>query len=440
MAETHEPSQQRGEFTHAPVPPEQRIAWWTIALVKIGIVLALPGFLVGVQIGSSMGLRNGAIAFFAGAAILAAIASLTATVAAKSHLSTSMITQFPFGRIGARAINLILAVSLIGWFAVTAELFGDTLAQMLSATWEVQISSRVFTFAGGVLMVATTMFGFKAISRLADLAVPLLLLLLVIITWLAIKDHSLSELLAYGGNGTASALGIGISAVVGGPSVGTIIFPDIARFARSANHGRFAAVFTYTVCLPVMFMMVAIASIATKESNLMMLMLALGLGGVALLFLVFKAWTTNVGNLYSSSLFFSALIRTAPFRLIVLGVGALGTLGALFGLTQYFVPFLLVLGVSIPPIAGIYVTDFFLRGQVFDVDDLKIRPAIGVPAFIAWAAGIGTATLSIRGVLTLTGIPSCDSILVAAATYLAIVFFSRRRLHHQSAGQTVASE
>ncbi|RVT92977.1 cytosine permease [Sphingomonas crocodyli] len=415
------------EFTNAPVPINNRISWWTIALIKIGVVLALPGFLIGAQIGHSMGLRNGMIAFFGGAAILAIIAMLTATVAAQTHLATSVITQFPFGRVGARVINLILGITLIGWFAVTAEIFGSTLAQMATSILTIHIPEKVGTVIGGLLMVGTTMFGFKAISRLADLAVPLLLILLLVITWLAIRDHSLATLLAYRGTGQTS-IGVSISAVVGGASVGTIIFPDIARFARSANHGRGAAVFTYGLCLPLMFVMVAVASVATGERNIMVLMLALGLGGITLAFLVFKAWTTNVANLYSSSLFFSTLLPRFRFRFVVLGVGALGIASATLGLTQHFVPFLLVLGITIPPIAGIYVTDYQLRGRRLDIAVLASNPKIGIPAFCAWGGGIAIAGLSSsNSVLTLTSIPSCDSIIVAAALYAALHFCTQGR-------------
>ncbi len=411
-------TENNAEFTHSPVPQDRMINAWQIALIKIGIVIALPGFMAGAQIGYQMGLTRSTLTFFAGSFILAALAAATATVGARSHLPTSMITQFAFGRIGSRVINLILGISLLGWFGVTAELFGNTLAKVVADLWQVEPGEIVFTLVGGSLMVLTTIFGFKALSKLANLAVPVLFVGLLIISYLACRDKSLASLLVAPLG--ATSLGVGISAIVGGPSVGTVIFPDLVRFAKSVNHGRAAAVMSYGIGFPLILVFVALASIATGQKDLLLIMIGLGLGVPALLFLVFTAWTTNAGNLYSSSLFISNLLPRAPYRQIVLGAGMVGVAIALLKLTENFIPFLVALGISIPPIAGIYVADFFLRDQKLDVSRLPASPAIRPTAFMAWGLGILVAYLALKDVLILTTIPSVDSILVAALGYLGM--------------------
>lgn len=425
------------EFTGSRVPDDQTTSGWRIALIKIGIVIALPGFLTGAEIGFQLGLANAAVAVIGGCLVLAALCSLTGTVAAKSRLPTAVITQFAFGRVGAKMVNLILAITLIGWFAVTLELFADTLGKIFTATPAVEFGGTAFVLGGGLLMMLTTIFGFKALTKLSNLAVPLMFLVLVVMAYLTAAGSSLEQLLSAPG-GTTS-LGFAISAVVGGPAAGTVIFPDIARFARSPNHGRVAACISYGVGMPLILLLVGITAIATGEKDLVMIMLGLGLGVPALIFLIFTAWTTNAGNLYSGSLFLSTILFRLPHNYIVVIGGILGICFALFGLTDHFIPFLVALGIAVPPIAGIYVTDFFLRGQKLDIDELSTNSIIRVPAFICWGCGIVIALMSARGLLTITSVPACDSILVSASLFFVIKHFSV--LLHKSKGEkSLASE
>ncbi len=221
--------------------------------------------------------------------------------------------------------------------------------------------------------------------------------------------------------------GQGITAVIGGFIVGAVILPDYCRYVRNTGHGLFAAILHFGIAYPLILLMLAVVAIHSGEKNFINIMTAMGLGVIGLLVLVFATWTTNTGNLYSNSLVLKTIFTRVPQWLIVIVAGALGTLLAVIGITHYFIGFLIFLGISIPPIAGIYIADyFFVHKRNYEVSSLKKQPAIAYPAFIAWIIAALVAYLTTYELFTLTSIPACDAIVVAFVLYLAEHKFRKR--------------
>ena len=121
------------------------------------------------------------------------VALMTMTIGATSRLSTYMLVQFPFGRLGGRIVSFLLSITLFGWFGVTLMLFAQACRQTVIEIFGVDWQLASFTLAGSVLMVGTTIFGFRAIERLARVAVPLLAVLLIVGVYQVLTDSSLLE-------------------------------------------------------------------------------------------------------------------------------------------------------------------------------------------------------------------------------------------------------
>ena len=407
------------EYSRAAVPASARVSGWRVALIKLGIVIALPGFIMGAQIGATLGLKLGGISVLIGGAMLMIMAMLTGTVAARSGLSTSLITQFAFGRFGGRFVNAVLAATLLGWFGVTAQIFGESLQSIMTSLHMTVWPAQVYIILGGGLMVLTTIFGFSALQKLSDIAIPLLLIVLLLATYRSLQIQPLDHLLALAG--PQSKLGIGISAVVGGLATSICVFPDLSRFARSPGQARLAAGLTFGLGLPFILILAAITSIVAGERDIILILTTLGLGLPALLLLVFKAWATNSGNLYSASLGMATIFRKFTQAHIVIGGGTIGVVLAALGITTHLIPFLLVLSICIPSIAGIYVADFFLlRAGQYDLEQLTREKPVAYQAFAAWAIGIAVATATSHGLITLSGMPAADSILISFGLYLLL--------------------
>ena len=181
------------DYDRSAVPDGKTVSGWRIALIKTGIVIALPAFFSGAEIGTALGLADSCLVIIAAAFLLALLAALTGTVGASSRLSTSMILQFSFGPVGAKIVNLVLALTLLGWFGVTTALFGHTLNDLAERALTIQTAPAVYMLLGGLLMIGTTVFGFKALQKLSDLVVPLLLVGLVLVAYIASQQGELQS-------------------------------------------------------------------------------------------------------------------------------------------------------------------------------------------------------------------------------------------------------
>ena len=405
------------DHSREPVPVVESVSGWRVAMVIVGFAITLPLMITGSQVGLALGLRDAMLAFLAGGLVLTVIGSATAVVAAGTRLSTYKILEFAFGRLGAKIVSGVLALTLFGWYGVTAELFGRALSGSAADIYGFELPVMLGTVVGSVLMVAVTVFGFKALEKLSLLAVPLLVLFLAIVV-----ARSL------GGGGAASAgngdltLGLATSIVVGAYIVGAVLVPDLCRYARSIGHGVLAIVLSLGLGLPGILAAAAIPSLATQEADLVRIMLGLGLGVPALCVIVFATWTSNANNLYSMSLGLAAVFERVGKGSLTVAAGIGGTLVAIAGVTEVFIPFLLTLGIAIPPVAGVYLMDYFIvRGHVaytlpMDSTERAVNPA----AFAAWAVATLVGAATARGWISLTHIPACDSFMAAAVIYFLV--------------------
>lgn len=388
----------------------------TIAVVIIGVSITLPAFLVATELIGALGLVDGAVAIVVGAFLTACIGYLTMRVGTETRLSTYSIIRFCFGRAGSHIVNLTLAVTLLGWYGVTVALFGRALSQAVEDASGVLLQPYVLTIAGGALMVATTIYGFRAIDRLSRIAVPLLAALLLYGVWAVLEGASLAELSSAPPRpreGIAS-ISAAISIVIGSFFVGVTLVPDLARFAHGPRDAISGSFLSYGMGFPLVLLLAGLPVLVSAEADLLSSMTNLGLGIPALIVVVFATWTTNINNLYSASLGIARILPKVRDWLITLVSGVIGTLLALAGIMDHFVDFLILLGIIVPPIAGIYLAEYFLiRPTRISVDQLEAVARFRWPAIGVWsiACAIGFAERSFGW--SVTGVIAIDTLLIA---------------------------
>src|SRR5699024_9314138 len=149
----------------------------------------------------------------------------------------------------------------------------------------------------------------------------------------------------------------------------------------------------------------AITFMATNSGDLPAAMISLGLGVPAMIILIAAQWTTNDNNLYSSSLGISNII---PIKkgIIVAICGVVATFFGFLGIADHFEPFLNILGVFVPPVAGILIADYYIvKKQNYEYGPGTVYSQYSWTAFAAWIIA------SIFGYLLTVGIPSVNSIV-----------------------------
>ncbi len=399
-----------------PVAAAERVSGFNIALIIVGITISVPAFIIGGQIMLALGLRGGMAALLLGGLLLATLGSVTMMTGMRSGLSSYALIDRAFGTLGAKGINLLIALTIIGWYSVTADMFGRALHSQLPATGAPP--AWALTLLGSLAMIGTTLFGFRGIDRFSRLVVPLLLAVMLWGVWMVGRHASWEALwlAVRPANSAVPSIAAGASVVAGSLMVGVAIAPDVGRFARSMGHAAAAAGLSYGLASPFVFWLAGLPALLSGEADFLTNLLQLGRLPV-LLVLTFAVWTTNVGNLYSASLAGAQLCPGFSRRTVTLLGGALGTALALSGISNQLIPLMMWLSILIPPIAGIYVIHYWRRGRhQMDVD----RPAarISLSALCAWFIANLAGWLSMTGRIHVTSIVALDSLLVAILAYL----------------------
>jgi cytosine permease len=188
------------ESARLKVREDETVSGWSVGMVIFGICLTLPSLYTGAAAAHNLGIIGTAQAIGIASLVLASMSIPAAIVGAKTRLSSYLIIEFVFGRRGADFVNGLLALTLVGWFAVTAGFFGQTLEIAFSEILGYSPPIWLLTIVSSALILMTTLFGFKAIDRLSLFAVPLLVLFLIYVANLSLASVSFSDLLDIPGN------------------------------------------------------------------------------------------------------------------------------------------------------------------------------------------------------------------------------------------------
>lgn len=402
--------------TTTPVPDDQSVPAYRVAIVCIGVAFTLTGLYMGSEIGLALGLNGGIHAAIIGSVILAVMSIPAAIVGARTRLSTYMIVHSVFGPGGSRVVNFVLALVLIGWYAVTAELFGRTCYLTVAQYFPHSgIPPQVYTIACSLVVTATTVFGFRALDRLSLLVAPLLVALTVYVAYRALGHASWSAIEAV--KGTDLDLSRGISAVVGGMVVNVVLMPDLTRYSRTALDCALISVTGNGVANGGMLVLSMLPALAFGEQDPMKYMAVLNLTSIAFTILVLSTWSVNAVNLYSTGLVTATAFPTTGYGYIVIGTGLAGTALALFGFADRFIDFLVFLGLVVPPIAAVYLADFFLLGRQKLHGGLPEAQLLNVNGLIACGLGAAIGIGLYVAKVSLSGVPTIESFVSSGALY-----------------------
>ena len=399
------------DYALTPVPESERRGFFSISMVMLGFTFFAASMWTGGSLGTGLRLwPDLAITVLAGNLILGVYGALLGYAASATNLSTHILARYAFGVFGSKLPSFMLAVTQIGWFGVGVAMFAYPINRLTG------VPVMPLIVLGGALMTATVVIGFRAIEWISRIAVPAILFLGFWSMARAFADAGgLSALMAIAPSKPMS-FAQGVALGVGSFISGATLTPDFVRFSRSRAGGVGATVIGFTFGNSLMFFFGALGAMATGMADTSEVLAAQGLlgGGIALLAL--NIWTTNDNALYASGLGLANITGGKRTQLTV-AAGVAGTVLADF-LYNNFTEWLVFLSVSLPPIGGILVADFFLkwRGRYPSLTDHSFR-AINPAAMIAWAAAIGVSFLSpSQGVFCVAPL---NAIVAAALVYAA---------------------
>lgn len=410
-------------YANAPLPESLTLPGWRVALILASFTVSLPGFLNSAQTGLALGFWPSILAAFLSGVVLCIGAAFTAVVSVRTRLTTYMLVQRSFGVQGAALVNLVMAVIHYCWFGVNVSFLGDALVAAQSQGYGVPGNFGLFVILGSAVITISTIYGFKTLDRLAMVAVPLVVAILLLVCFLALRAGGLPSFAPSAHPPEPMSFGVALSALVGSNMLAVATMPDLSRFVRSERGAIGAMVLSFPLATPLLMVVSALIALATNQTDIMKLIVGYGLGAPALAMLLFSIWTMNSLNLYSAGLSMAATFPKIPQWAFTIGGGAVGCVFALMGIIGAFIPFLVTLGLIIPPIAAIYV-----------IDGLTLFGRKGAPPVFrkfrweAIAVWLGSLLVTLPATalgLTLTTVPTLDATLLAALAYLALLKFKK---------------
>jgi cytosine permease len=270
-------------------------------------------------------------------------------------------------------------------------------------------------------IAAVALFGATGLERLGNVLVPVTATVLLLSVFLVLPN--LHRVWAAKGTGALDFASC-VSAIVGTCVVGVVIQPDYGRFVRRPHEAALGAGMSLGLVYPLIMAVSALATLALGARELISAMILLGFGLPALAVLLMGAWIDACAGLYSACLSFANQMPRVRFQLIVGGVWLVGVVLVSVGAATVFIPFLLMLGLTLPPLATVLILSHFLVPEKADTRASAL-------AATCWLVGTLVGFATTRGAFVLSGLPVLDSIAATAVAF-ALVHLARRRLVLQS--------
>ncbi|GAB3488209.1 purine-cytosine permease family protein [Flexivirga lutea] len=403
------------------VGTDDRRHWFGIAVQRFGQVSALSQFLLGATIGYGMTFGNAVLAFLFGSVILEVLMCVVGVIGQREGLNTALLARWTgFGEIGASLVGLAIGISLIGWFGIQSQISAESLKALIGGgmpTWG-------WSVLCGLVVTAIVAVGFGGMQWLANVTVPLFL---VLVGWSVISEltkHSFHSLLTSPAPGPHMSVSTGTGIVAGGLIVGAIITADMTRYNRSTADVVKQTVLGVTLGEFGIGLAGVLLAHAAGSGNIVAIITS-SVGVVGLIIVLTGTLKINDWNLYSSALglvnFVSTTFRqNLPRAATTVALGVVGTVLAAAGILGHFTEFLTTLGVVFPPIAGIMIAEYFVV-KVWRKDLDATRETGELPAnaprvvpttLVIWAIA------SLIGKYVTWGIPSITSLVVAIVLYV----------------------
>jgi cytosine permease len=375
---------------------------------------SFPLFALAAEVARARGLLDALIIFVAGCFLVFALAIPTSVIGSRRGVSTYVILQETFGSVGGKFCNVLLAISLLGWFSTVADLLGSSIATTMLNVYGLRVSSFLCSTLCIIPMTLTAIFGFKVVERFATIMVPTLSVFMLYVLTRSLSHGNLRAALAQAGDGTISQSGC-LSAVVGAVILTAVLAPDYARYARS-DRAAVVGVSAIGAGYPLIMGLSAIPAALFGRGDFMQIVGDLQMPGLALVLLVAATWTSNTANLYSTTLTAATIMPNTQTWRFGAAAAVIAIAAAYLKVSAYFVSFLTVLGAAMVPVAAVYVCDGFFgsaqrlakpdRFHFANLLSLAIGATVGLVSY--WRGAI------------LSPMPSVDSLLSATASWLVL--------------------
>lgn len=346
------------DYPLSEVPKNSRQGLLPMAAVLLGFTFFTATMWAGGTLGKAFSFSELLWVILAGNLLLGAYASALAFIAYKSGLNSVLMGRFCFGEVGSKLSDFILGFTQIGWYAWGTATIAIVLVKTtgLAEGWQTPLMV-LFGFA----FCVTAMIGFRGLDLLSRIAVPAMLLFILISLYTGLVDVGGVGALMGIEPGESMSFAAAVTVVIGTFISGGTQATNWSRFAKSGKVAVGATMAAFFVGNGLMVLTGALGTLIYQQADIVDVMLAQGFVVLAVLMLFLNIWTTQDNTIYNFAVAGCNLLRTDKRRLVTVTGAAIGSVLAVFGMYDFLIPFLILLGTFIPPIGGVIMADFWLR-------------------------------------------------------------------------------
>jgi cytosine permease len=376
------------EYEHEPVPLSARRSAFSVTMVWLGFPMIITGAMTGSLLVLGMGFKNALIAMIIGNIIMFAYVGALGLLGTRRGMNFALIASIVFGKKGYVLASGLLSTLLLGWYAVQTGITGA----LVSSTFG--LNYVAMTVIAGLLYIAITFVGVRGLHWIGMASVPLFVVLGLWVAFHAASTTTASAILDYAGNnGVASmSMGVGLTVVIALFIDAGTVTADFNRWAptpASSMAATFSA-FPFANLIAMLVGSVMTAALAVPNANPFGADNMFGymngahlawLSVLAFIFLYINLGSVCSHCLYNAATGWSRILGT-HMRIMAVILGAIGIVVAAGNVWAFFIQWLSLLGILVPPIGAIILIDQYL-----------LRPDAGINAdwrpapFIAWAIG-----------------------------------------------------
>ena len=407
------------EYEHGSVPMGARRSAFSVTLVWLGFPMIITGAMTGSLLVLGMGFSRALTAMIIGNLIMFAYVGLLGLIGTKRGMNFALIASIVFGKKGYVFASGLLSTLLLGWYAVQTGIAGA----LVSSTYG--LNYVAMTVIAGILYIGLTYVGVKGLHYRGLVSVPLFVVLGLWVAFDAASTSTAAAIFNYAGNnGVATmSMGVGLTVVIALFIDAGTVTADFNRWARTPTASLVStfSAFPFANLIAMLVGGVMTAALAVPNANPFgadnMFGYMNGKQMAWLSALAFVFLYVNLGSVCSHCLYNAATgwsrILGNHMRVMAVILGAIGIVVAAGNVWAFFIQWLSLLGILVPPIGAVILVDQYLVRPNAEIE-ADWRP----DAFIAWGIGSACAFIVEERMPYLS--TAISAALVASIAYYAI--------------------
>lgn len=348
---------------------EKRTSIFDNALIWFGAGVSLAEILTGTFL-APLGFQQGLLSIIVGHVIGCFLLFLAGYMGGRKRMSAMETVTLSFGNKGAFLFAILNVLQLVGWTAIM--IYDGALA----ANGALACGKWVWVLVIGGLIIVWLVIGIQSLGKVNVVAMSLLFILTVILSFVIFKNGNLSAE-AEGGLSFGAAIELNVAMPLSW-------LPLISDYTREAEKPLAASAWSaviYGIVSCWMYVIGMGSAIFAGTSDIAQIMLSAGLGIVGLIIIVLSTVTTTFLDAYSAGISSELFSEKIDGRKVAIAATVIGIIGAITLPMDDFTDFLYLIGSVFAPMIAVMIADFFILQRSHE------KEAVCIENLIVWFIG-----------------------------------------------------